>query len=129
MITSIHALIYSDDPPQTRAFLRDVLRWPHIEYDESEPGWLIFRSGPSEMGVHPTRGEHEGHKYEYPLHHSVSLMCDDVQATVAELRARGAEFDGEITDMGFGIGITLLLPAAGGMLLYQPKHELAYKLP
>ena len=31
MITSIHTLIYSDDAPATRAFLRDVLGWPYVE--------------------------------------------------------------------------------------------------
>ena len=51
MITSIHALIYSDDPPATRAFLRDVLGWPHVEHTQSAPGWLIFGTGPSELGA------------------------------------------------------------------------------
>ena len=54
MITALHALIYSDDPPATRAFLRDVLGWPSVEDPASGGGWLIFRSGPSEVGVHPT---------------------------------------------------------------------------
>ena len=57
MITSLHALIYSDDPEATRAFLRDVLGWPYVEHAESEPGWLIFKTGPSELGVHPTSGD------------------------------------------------------------------------
>ena len=60
MITSIHTLIYSDDPPATRAFLRDVLGWPYVEHAESGSGWLIFRCGPSELGVHPTSGTWEG---------------------------------------------------------------------
>jgi len=34
MITSIHTLIYSDDPPAARAFLRDVLGWPAKEVAE-----------------------------------------------------------------------------------------------
>ena len=34
VITSLHALIYSDDPPATRAFLRDVLGWPNVEHPE-----------------------------------------------------------------------------------------------
>jgi catechol 2,3-dioxygenase-like lactoylglutathione lyase family enzyme len=55
MITSIHTLIYSDDAPATRAFLRDVLGWPYVEDAQGGgAGWLIFRSGRSEMGVHPT---------------------------------------------------------------------------
>jgi hypothetical protein len=46
-ITSLHALVYSDDPEATRAFLRDVLEWPYVEHADLEPGWLIFKSGPS----------------------------------------------------------------------------------
>ena len=126
MITAVHTLIYSDDPDATRAFFRDVLAWPHVEDAGSEPGWLIFKTGPSELGVHPTSGTWEGDSYSHPRHHSVSLMCDDVAATVAELAGRGAEFGGEIEDMGFGLGATLRLPGAGDMLLYQPAHPTAF---
>jgi catechol 2,3-dioxygenase-like lactoylglutathione lyase family enzyme len=128
MITALHALIYSDDPPATRAFMRDVLGWPCVEHGDSGPGWLIFKTGPSELGVHPTSGTHEGQTYTYARHHSVSLMCDDVEATVAELRAKGAGFSGAVEDLGFGLGVMLELPGAGGILLYQPKHDTAYDL-
>ncbi|HET6645632.1 MAG TPA: VOC family protein [Fimbriimonadales bacterium] len=128
MITSIHALIYSDDPPATRAFLRDVLGWSNVEDPDSEPGWLIFKSGASEVGVHPTAGMWEGKRYDEPRHHSISLMCDDAEATVADLKSRGAEFDGEIADYGFGFGIMLQVPGADSILLYQPKHALAYNM-
>jgi len=53
MITSIHTLIYSDDPKATRAFFRDVLGWKYVAED-FDKDWLIFKSGPSELGVHPT---------------------------------------------------------------------------
>ncbi|MEX2242420.1 MAG: VOC family protein [Fimbriimonadaceae bacterium] len=124
MVTSVHTLVYSDDAPATRAFLRDVLGWPCVEHADSEPGWLIFKTGPSEMGVHPTSGE----GYSSPRHHSVSLMCDDVAATMAELSAKGAEFRGEPQDFGFGIGVMMALPGADDMFLYQPKHPKAYDL-
>ena len=58
MITSIHTLIYSDDAQATRAFLRDVLGWKYVAEDWDND-WLIFKSGPSEMGVHPTHSEWE----------------------------------------------------------------------
>ena len=90
MITAIHALLYSDDPPATRAFLRDVLGWPFVEHVESGPGWLIFGSGPSEIGVHPTQMVHGGQEHIVPRHHEVSLMCEDIHATRAELEAKGA---------------------------------------
>jgi catechol 2,3-dioxygenase-like lactoylglutathione lyase family enzyme len=128
MVTSIHAMVYSDDAPRTRAFLRDVLQWPYVEHAESEPGWLIFRCGPAEFGVHPTSGEWQGQKYTSPRQHSVSLMCDDVAATMADLASRGAVFRGEPTDYGFGIGVMMELPGADDVLLYQPKHPTAYDL-
>ena len=128
MITAIHTLIYSDDPEATRAFLRDVLGWPHVEHPESAPGWLIFKSGPSEMGVHPTTGTYEGERYSHPRHHSISLMCDDVDTTKAELERKGAEFAGEIEDMGFGLGVSLKVPGADDILLYKPRHPEAHSL-
>jgi catechol 2,3-dioxygenase-like lactoylglutathione lyase family enzyme len=128
VITALHTLIYSDDPDATRAFLRDVVGWPSVEDADSEPGWLIFKTGPSELGVHPTSGRYEGGEYSYPRHHSISLVCDDVEATAAELRGRGARFSGEIQDLGFGRGIMLQLPAADDVLLYEPRHKTAYDL-
>ena len=128
MIKAVHTLIYSDDPTATRAFLRDVLELPCVEDPASEPGWLIFKTGPSEMGVHPTSETYEGRPYSYPKHHSISFICDDVEATRAELEGRGAEFSGAVEDMGFGLATTLKLPGAGEMLLYQPKHPEAHSL-
>lgn len=128
MITSIHAMIYSDDAPATRAFLRDVLGWPYVEHVGSEPGWLIFRAGACEVGVHPTSGVWEGQTYSHPRRHSISLMCDDIHATVAELRERGAEFRGEVEDEGWGLTILMAVPGADDILLYQPLHPVAYSL-
>jgi catechol 2,3-dioxygenase-like lactoylglutathione lyase family enzyme len=128
VITAVHTLIYSDDPDATRAFMRDVLGWPYVEHPESEPGWLIFKTGPSELGVHPTSGVYEGEAYSHPRHHSISLMCDDVEATRTELESRGAKFSGEIEDFAFGLGTTLELPGAGDLFLYEPRHPVAHGL-
>ena len=51
-----------------------------------------------------------------------------LDATVAELTGRGAVFAGEAQEMGFGRGISLLVPGADDMLLYQPHHATAYHL-
>jgi catechol 2,3-dioxygenase-like lactoylglutathione lyase family enzyme len=88
MITSIHTLIYSDDANATRALLRDVLGRKYIAEDFDNV-WLIFKSGSSEMGVHPTHSEWKGQTYDYPRHHSIALMCDDIDTTVGELQAKG----------------------------------------
>jgi predicted enzyme related to lactoylglutathione lyase len=127
-VQAVHLLIYSDDPEATRAFFRDVLEWPHVSHPESGGGWLIFRSGPSELGVHPTSYTHEGKEYAHPRHHSISLMCDDVGATVAELTAKGAEFAGEVEDLGFGLAVSMKVPGADEILLYEPRHPEAFGL-
>jgi predicted enzyme related to lactoylglutathione lyase len=123
MITAVHTLVYADDPEAARAFFRDVLGWPHID---AHGGWLIFRTGPSELGVHPTSdaGEHA----TIGQHHEITLMCDDIAATVAELETKGAEFTRGIRDDGFGLTTALRIPGAGEMLLYQPRHPPAYNL-
>ncbi len=129
MIRALHTLIYSDDPEATRAFLRDVLGWPSVADPDTVPPWPIFRTGPAEMGIHPAAGSYEGEPYRHPLGHSVSLMCDDIAATRAELESRGATFTGETTDMGFGLAAEMMLPGAGTILVYEPRHPTAFDLP
>jgi hypothetical protein len=63
-----------------------------------------------------------------PIHHEVSLMCDDLAATMRELSAKGAEFTGDPVDEGFGLCASLRVPAAGEILLYQPGYAPSYAL-
>lgn len=132
MITSMHALIYSDDVDATRAFLRDVLEFPFVNdsgtEDGSETGWLIFGTGPSELGVHPTKSEWKGQLFEAPRHVEISFMCDDVEATRAELEAKGAVFDSSIRDEGWGLVTRMQVPGADPIGLYEPRHTVAYSL-
>jgi catechol 2,3-dioxygenase-like lactoylglutathione lyase family enzyme len=128
VIKAVHTLIYSDDAEATRAFLRDVLGLPYVEDAASEPGWLIFKTGPSEMGVHPTSGLYEGEEFSHPRQHSITFMCDDIEATRRELEAKGATFSDEIADYGFGLATTLEVPGAGGIMLYEPRHPEAHSL-
>ena len=128
MITAVHALLYSEDPAATRAFFRDVLGWPYLEDANSELGWPIFRSGPSEIGVHPNSWTYGGESTTVPIHHEISLMCDDLAATTSELSANGAEFMGEPIDRGFGLCASLRVPAVGQILLFQPSYAPSYAL-
>lgn len=121
VITSVHTLIYADDAPAARAFFRDVLGWAHVD---GGGGWLIFQTGPSELGVHPTAEE----GWSTSQHHEITLMCDDIEATVADLKAKDVGFSKEITDDGFGLTAMMQVPGAGDMMLYQPKHATAYDL-
>lgn len=128
MITSVHTLVYSDDAPATRAFLRDVVGLPYVEDAGSEPGWLIFGTGPSELGVHPTSGVWEGESYSHPRRHQISLMCDDIETTRAELEAKGARFLGPVSDEGFGLVSLMEVPGADPIMVYEPRHPTAYDL-
>ena len=92
-------LIYSEDPDSTRVFLRDVLGWPNVD---AHGGWLIFKSGPSELGVHPTSDERQVEWSTNP-HHEISLVCDDISETMAELSGRGAEFAGPVRIKASGL--------------------------
>ncbi len=122
MITAVHTLVYADDAQAARAFFRDVLGWANADAGD---GWLIFRTGPSELGVHPAAADRGGPASQ---HHEISLMCDDIEATVSELAARGAEFTGGVQDRGFGRTAMLRVPGAGDMMIYQPSHPPAYAL-
>lgn len=111
-ITGAHVLLYTSQPEELRAVLRDVLG---LKYVDAHEGWLIFALPPAELGVHPAE----------TASHELTLMCDDLDATVAELRAKGIEFRGEPEDQGFGIVITMVLPGGVDVLLYQPRHATA----
>ncbi len=125
MITAVHTLVYADDADAARAFFRDVLGWPHVD---ARGGWLIFKTGPSELGVHPASGGQDDAQWSTGQHHEITLMCDDIAATVAALEAKGAEFTREVRDDGFGLTTTVRVPGAGEMMLYQPRHPPAYDL-
>ena len=55
-------------------------------------------------------------------------MCDDIAATVGELRERGAVIDGEPQDRGFGLVVMVAVPGADPVMLYEPRHRVAYGL-
>jgi hypothetical protein len=125
VINGFHSLIYSDDPESTRAFLRDVLGWSSVD---AGGGWLIFKTPPSEVGVHPSQSE-AGEQWATVPHHEVSMLCDDIEATIDELRAKGVDVDTDVRDESFGRVSSLRVPGAGSMMLYEPRHALAYELP
>jgi catechol 2,3-dioxygenase-like lactoylglutathione lyase family enzyme len=120
VITAVHTLIYAHDPEAARAFFRDVLELPGAD---TGGGWLIFKTGPSELGVHPRSWEYEGATGSTDQQFDVSLMCDDLDATMAELAAKGAQFAGDVRDQGWGLTVQLNVPGAGEITLYQPKYD------
>jgi catechol 2,3-dioxygenase-like lactoylglutathione lyase family enzyme len=121
VINAVHTIVYSDDAEATRAFFRDVLGWPHVDIHD---GWLIFKTGPSELGVHPTEGE----AFHATRHHEIWLMCDDIDHTRKELESKDVSFTGATEQAAWGRFATFEVPGAGTMSIYQPRHEKAYEL-
>ncbi len=110
MITGVHAIVFTADVEATRAFLGETLELPSVD---AGGGWPIFALPPAELAAHPTDAR---------PHHELYLMCDDLQATVEQLTAKGIEFTEEITEQRWGITTVLKLPGGGQLGLYEPKH-------
>ncbi len=125
MITGTHAIIYANDADKARAFFRDVLDLPNVD---AHGGWLIFKLPPAELGIHPAGAPGDPATGAPSGHHELYLMCDNVEATVADLTAKGVEFTSEIENQGFGLLARLQVPGAGEIGLYQPRHPTAYDL-
>lgn len=115
MINGIHGMFYSAEAEALRVFLRDKLGLPARDVGG---GWLINDFSAADMGCHPT--DHEGSPPTGT--HQVSFTCDDIEATVAELRGRGVAFTDEITDQGYGLCIHFTMPGDVKVELYQPKY-------
>jgi len=113
MLIGAHTILYSADAGATRDFLRDVLDLPSVDAGD---GWLIFALPPGEVAVHP---------HDDPGRHELYLMCDDIDATVAELQAKGAQVSGPISERGWGRLTSLRIPGGVDVGLYQPLHPTA----
>jgi catechol 2,3-dioxygenase-like lactoylglutathione lyase family enzyme len=110
MITGMHAIVFSPEAEKVRAFFADVLAMPSVD---AGAGWLIFALPPAELAVHPIEGE---------SHHELYLMCDDIQATLAELRGKGVEVARDVSDQGWGLLAAIRLPDGSQLPIYQPRH-------
>jgi predicted enzyme related to lactoylglutathione lyase len=108
----MHAIVFSAEAEKVRAFFADVVGMPSVD---AGGGWLIFALPPAELAVHPADGE---------TRHELYLMCDDIQATLADLRARGVEVAREVSDQGWGLLAAIRLPDGSEFPIYEPRHPL-----
>lgn len=113
MITGLHSIVFSPGAEADRAFFRDVLGLRAVD---AGGGWLIFAMPPAELAVHPA---------DDAGHHELYLMCDDIHATLDDLKSKGVEVAGEITDAGWGLLSAIKLPSGGELPIYEPRHETA----
>jgi predicted enzyme related to lactoylglutathione lyase len=106
----MHAIVFSPEAEKVRAFFGDVLGLSSVD---AGGGWLIFALPPAELAVHPADGD---------ARHELYLMCDSIDATLAELRDKGVEVAQGVTDQGWGLLATIRLPDGSEFPLYEPRH-------
>jgi hypothetical protein len=117
VIIGMHALLYSRKADAVRTFLRDTMGFVSVDAGE---GWLIFAMPPTELGIHPTEGDATA---------ELSLMCDDIESTIAELRRKGVEITQPVADHGYGLVTAIRLPDGEELGLYEPRHPMAIPNP
>jgi hypothetical protein len=79
---------------------------------------MIFALPPSEIAVHPG----EGPTFDAGVRHQFTLMCDDINSTVSELKAKGVKVMDAPKQERWGIHVTLNLPGGCDVMVYQPLH-------
>ena len=109
MITGAHSIIYSREPDEDRAFLRNVLKLPCID---SGGGRLIFGLPPAEVAVHPSNRNYVEEFY---------LMCDDIDDLVRHMKEFRVKCT-MISRQAWGLITGLRLPGRGTLKVYQPLH-------
>jgi predicted enzyme related to lactoylglutathione lyase len=110
VINGVHAIVFSPQAERVRTFFSDVLGLSSVDAGR---GWLIFALPPAELAVHPA---------DRDPRHELYLMCDDIEATLAELRAKGVETARDVTDQGWGLLAAIRLPDGGELPIYEPRH-------
>ena len=110
MINGLHAVVFSPEAEKVRAFLADVLGLASVD---AGGGWPIFALPPAELAVHPAE---DGGRHE------LYLMCDDIHATLAELRDKGVEVARDVTDERWGRLAAIRLPDGSELAIYEPRH-------
>jgi catechol 2,3-dioxygenase-like lactoylglutathione lyase family enzyme len=116
MIRGVHAMFYSSQADELRAFFRDKLGLP---FTDVGGGWLIFDVAEAEIGVHPSD---EAQAHSRAGMHAISIFCDDIERTVADLKAKGVEFNNAIADQGYGLVTQFKMPGGVVADLYQPHY-------
>ena len=117
MINGVHSLIYTKKSEELRTFFRDTLG---MKFVDAGGGWQIFALPPAELAMHPDEGETRVEMY---------LMCDDIKATLADLKAKGVEITGPVEDRRWGLASGIRLPDGSVMGIYEPRHATAIALP
>ena len=109
MINGAHVVIYTKDPEADRAFFREVLKFSSVDAGH---GWLIFAMPPLEAAFHDSENNDR---------HELYLMCDDIAATLKDLKSKNVEVS-DVSEQRWGTLASFNLPGGGKIGIYQPKH-------
>ena len=109
MIHGAHVIIFSKDADADRAFFRDVLKYP---FADAGHGWLIFALPPAEVAVHPASKNDV---------HELYLMCDDVDALIADMKRKKVKCS-PVHEERWGLLTSVTLPGGGKLGIYEPRH-------
>jgi hypothetical protein len=101
--------------PKPIGLFCDVLRFPCVDAGH---GWLIFAKPPLEAAFHESEKSDQ---------HQLFLMCDDLAATLRDLKSKHVTVS-DVSDQRWGKLATLALPGGGNIGIYEPKHPSPLKL-
>jgi catechol 2,3-dioxygenase-like lactoylglutathione lyase family enzyme len=120
-----HVTVYVSDQDAAKAFYTETLGFALVEDNTSIPGmrWLsiqppggqaqivLFKAGPGPKGGEAKAGGWTG----------MVLHCPDLDATYAELKAKGVEFTAEPSDVPWGRHTNLRDPDGNEFNVVQPN--------
>jgi catechol 2,3-dioxygenase-like lactoylglutathione lyase family enzyme len=109
MIRGAHVVLYSRNAEADREFFRDVLDYPFVDAGHD---WLIFALPPAELAIHPADANDV---------HELFLICDDVEAFIAQMAQRGVVCS-DLQRERWGLITHLTLPGGGALGVYEPTH-------
>jgi predicted enzyme related to lactoylglutathione lyase len=101
--------VFSPEAERVRAFFADTLGLSSVD---AGGGWLIFALPPAELAVHPA--DRPGSQ--------LYLMCDDINSTLADLKAKGVEITSEVSDQRWGLVSSIRLADGTEFGIYEPRH-------
>ena len=108
-ITGIHASFNTPQAQEVRRFFKDVLKLP---YTDIGGGFLVFDVPDAELAASESTD----------IAHDISFACDDIDATIADLKASGIRFANGINEEVWGWRTFFELPGGTRVMLYRPKY-------